>query len=130
MWSIHRLNFSQTESARARIEDASVYGTTAGFRGVALPGPSSSLDLAAEYSLTRNWVPALDLTYRHNAATGILPDNAAAYHLGSSDAFGLAPGIEYNLSSTVGLLLAMRWIPRSHNTGASLTPALAIDIVR
>ena len=42
-----------------------------GFRGDARPGDGFTADLAGEYSVTRNWVLALDVVYQHNASTRI-----------------------------------------------------------
>src|SRR5262249_16104188 len=55
-----RLNVSQSFPGTVSVDDASVYGTVAGFRGQATPGRSLFLDAAWEYSLTRRWVLALD----------------------------------------------------------------------
>ena len=51
------------------VDDVSVYGTGAGFRGHARPGNAFSADAAFEYSLTRSWVLALDVIYNHGNAT-------------------------------------------------------------
>lgn len=51
------------------MKDVSVYGTRSGFRGYVKPGSSFVADLAFEYSLTRNWVPALDVIYERDAST-------------------------------------------------------------
>ncbi len=59
-----RMDVQQTVwSTRVPIADASVYGTSTGFRGDAVPGASTFIDLSGEYSLTRNWVLALDANY-------------------------------------------------------------------
>jgi hypothetical protein len=55
-------------SGAVSLGDASIYVTTTGFRGGAKPGNSLCLDLAAEYSVTCNWVLAIDGIYR---TTGI-----------------------------------------------------------
>jgi hypothetical protein len=48
---------------------------------------------------------------------------------GSSQAFGLAPAIEYNFTSKVGVIAGMRVFPAGKNTSNSITPAIAINIV-
>jgi hypothetical protein len=134
-----RLNTSLAFSTHVNIEDVSVYGTSEGFRGQAVPGRSVYIDAAWEYSLTRSWVPALDITYRHNGNTRVtgynMPESGGVQNLpgirlnsGTSDAFAFAPGIEYNWTSKLGVLLATRIIPAGHNTIASITPAVAINI--
>jgi outer membrane putative beta-barrel porin/alpha-amylase len=135
-----RFNVSPAFSNNVKVEDVSVYGTMAGFRGHAKPGSSIFVDVAEEYSLTRSWVLALDVTYRHNwntRVTGydILDPNrvqnppSIVLDSGSSEAFGFAPAIEYNWKRNLGVLVGTRVIPASHSTHASITPAVAINFV-
>jgi hypothetical protein len=110
----------------------SVYGTGAGFRGHARPGNSFSADAALEYSLTRNWVLALDVIYNHgNAAIarGTQDGRSVTLNSGTSDGWGLAPAIEFSWTPNIGVLAGVRIIPKGHNTPASVTPAVAINYV-
>jgi hypothetical protein len=43
--------------------------------------------------------------------------------------FGLAPAIEYNFSSRVGVIVGARWFAAGRNAEASITPVAAINIV-
>ncbi|MEP7085777.1 MAG: transporter [Gemmatimonadota bacterium] len=130
-----RLDLSHTFSNSVHVEDVSVYGTGAGFRGRAQPGMSQFVDLAGEYSVTQRWVLALDLTYRHGTSTTVSGFDSVdpetprvVFESGSSDAFGFAPGVEYNWSPSFGVLLAARIITRGHNTISSVTPAIAVNM--
>lgn len=132
-----RIDISQSFSKDVKVEDVSVYGTGEGFRGYAKPGSSFFLDVAGEYSLTRHWVLALDATYRHSGNTSVTGSNIVdslttggmRLDFGSSDAFGLAPAIEYNFNRSLGVLLGTRVIPAGRNTSATITPAIAINFV-
>jgi hypothetical protein len=127
-----RLNLSASVSGKAGVEDASVYGTIDGFRGTAKPGASFSIGTSAEYSVTRSWVLALDLTYGHAAATTVTgrdPTGPVRLRSGPADTVAIAPGIEYSWKPNLGVLLAARIIPRSRNTTPSITPAIAINFV-
>jgi hypothetical protein len=127
-----RFNVSEAFSPRVPVADASVYGTDAGFLGHAQPGNQFSANAAFEYSVTRNWVLALDLIYSHGNATltrGIEATKSIPRNSGSSDAFGFAPALEYNWTSNLGVLAGIRVFPDSHNTNASVTPAIAINYV-
>ncbi len=133
-----RFDASQTISARATVQDASVYGTESGFRGLAKPGASSFLDLSSEYSVSRSWVLALDVTYRHGANTSVSgydvlaasgAPRAIELRSGASDAVGLAPAVEYSWSSRAGVLLGARIIAAGRNTAASITPAVGVNLV-
>jgi len=131
-----RFNVSQSFSSNVNVEDVSVYGTEAGFRGRAKPGNSFYIDASREYSLTRKWVLALDATYRHNWNTLVTGYNALdpnnppiLLNSGSGEVFALAPAIEYSWKPTLGVLLGTRLIPATHNTPATITPAIAINFV-
>jgi hypothetical protein len=130
-----RLNATQSLSTYANVAGVSVYGTSPGFRGHAKPGPSSYVDAAWEYSLTRNWVLALDATYRHTNNTRITGQDPAQsppsiqLNSGSSDAIGFAPALEYNWKPTIGVLVGTRIIALGHNTPTTITPAVAINYV-
>ncbi len=130
-----RFNVEPAFSRTVSVADVSVYGTAASFRGHAKPGSSILLNAAGEYSLTRHWVLALDAIYRHQGNTPVNGYNLANPALpvllnsGSSDAFGLAPAIEYNLNSKLGFLLGTRLFPWGRNTSYSITPAVAVNYV-
>jgi hypothetical protein len=86
-------------------------------------------------------VLALDVTYRHARRTEVtgyeISDSAAvqnapriALSSGPSDTFGLAPAVETSWRSNLGVLLGVRVVAAGRNTDATITPALAINIVR
>ena len=139
-----RLDLTYTLSSAVPLEDASVYGTAYGFRGHAYPGDGYTVDAAAEYSLTRSWVLAMDVIYQYSASTavsgsvsgamlaaaGSAPGASSLQSVsGSSWSIGFAPAVEYNFSSRVGALLGLRIIEIGRNTTASLTPAVALNMV-
>lgn len=133
-----RLNVSAAFSNHADVEGVSVYGTDANFRGHARPGNNQFIDAAAEYSVTKRWVLALDLTYSHSSRTTVTGQEVAGSdpfpadtHLGSGpfSTFGIAPAVEYNWSPNIGLLLGVRVIPSTRRTPTSITPALALNVV-
>ena len=133
-----RLNLGATRSREAELRDVSVYGTPEGFRGHARPGDSWNVNAAWEYSLTRNWVLALDLAYRHSDSTkvsGVVRDGEQdptpiplRFESGSSEAWYLAPALEYNFSPRFGILFGARLI-RGRNTIDSVTPVVAFNYV-
>jgi hypothetical protein len=128
-----RLNLTYGFSSSVSVHDQSVYGTADGFSGHAWPGDSFTADAAAEYSLTRHWVLALDVVYQHNDSTLVMGTSAASaafeQHSGSSASLGFAPAIEYNWTSRVGALLGVRIIEIGRNTTATITPAIALNMV-
>jgi hypothetical protein len=127
-----RLNVAYAMSDSVDVADASVYGTSQGFRGHAEPGDTFSLFSAWEYSVTRNWVLALDVFYQHDASTRIRGEQNGARFAAESGAawrLGVAPALEYNFTSRVGVIFGARWFAAGRNTSASITPVAAINMV-
>ncbi|MFC4762047.1 transporter [Dyella koreensis] len=130
-----RFNIGRSFSRRARIEDVSAYGTPDGFRGTASPGNAFFINAAWEYSLTRRWVLAFDLSYRRSdetrvrgyradASSGVQENLNFASH--PSETFGFAPAIEYNWSSQLGVLVGVR-VFTGHHSSTTVTPAIALN---
>jgi hypothetical protein len=135
-----RLDLSYTLSNKVTLEGVSVYGTGAGFAGRASPGDALTADSSWEYSVTRNWVLALDVVYQHNANTGVVGTYATdasgstrsfeiQENSGASWSLGFAPAVEYNWSARMGVIVGARFIPIGNNTGISITPVAAINMV-
>ncbi|MBA3667916.1 MAG: transporter [Sphingomonas sp.] len=126
-----RLNFLQRFPHGSDVEDRSVYGTGPGFRGHAKPGATTTFIGAVEYSVTREWVLALDVTRQSTTQTKV----RGRYNGGplieqtspSSHFVSFAPAVEYNWSDRTGAIFGLWVIPKGHNTPASITPALAIS---
>lgn len=135
-----RLDIADAFSRSVNIEDVSVYGTGTGVRGQAKPGDVQTVDLAFEYSVTQNWVLALDLLYRHSENTRVtgqfLLDPAATAHgddfrsdTGASVSFAVAPAVEYNWNANIGMLFGTRIILGTRTTPATVTPVVALNMV-
>jgi hypothetical protein len=131
---------SQTCANEVNLEDVSVCGTGAGFRGSAKPAGTSFVDASWEYSLTRSWVLAVDVTYRHNGNTRVIGNNildpnsarnppVVRRESGSSEAFGFAPAVEYSWKPNLSLLVGTRVITVGGNAAHTITPAVAINFV-
>jgi hypothetical protein len=142
-----RLDVSYGFSGSAGIRDVSVYGTTQGFQGRVRPGDSILADGAFEYSLTRSWVLALDVAYEHDSNTrvagldtqvvGLDPQRSGAGGLslpvelnsGTGHTWSLAPALEYNFNSRVGLIAGAKLTVAGRNATAEVIPVAAINIV-
>jgi hypothetical protein len=131
-----RFNVQETFFDNASVADVSVYGTAAGFRGRAKPGNSFLAILAGEYSLTRNWVLAMDVQYQHDKRTslaGTLPAAseplAISQSFPSSSSLSIAPAVEYNLNGNVGIIVGAIWTAAGRNTSATIIPVMAVNIV-
>jgi len=126
-----RINLSRSFSTRATVEDVSVYGTSTGFRGHAKPGASFLIDNSWEYSLSRSWVLAVDIGYRHGNKTRVVGSDASGdvrLTSGSTDTFFIAPAVEYSWTPQLGVLLGVRFVPANGNVAQSVTPAIALSV--
>ena len=132
-----RLNFSYALPDTVSVRDTSVYGTSEGFRGQARPGRAFVAGAAWEYSVTRNWVLALDAVYENDTSTRVtgttlLPGGVQAplsRSSGSSDSITLAPAIEYNWNSRMGVIAGALFTASGRNTGATFAPVVAVNMV-
>jgi hypothetical protein len=135
-----RLNLSYALADSASVEDVSVYGTGQGFRGRARPGRAFIVDSAWEYSMTRNWVLALDVVYEHDSSTTLsgfdpapagsgAPPTRVQRRFGSSEVFTLAPAVEYNWNSQIGVIVGTVFTVAGRNASATLVPVMALNMV-
>lgn len=130
-----RVDLFYTVSRRVSVEGRSVYGTPDDFRGYAKRGDSAAVDLAFEYSATRNWVLASDFWLERDASTrvsGISPRAAAASlkflsvaRLGRE--LIVAPAIEYNWSSRLGVIVGVRTTVVGRNETGFAAPIAAFS---
>jgi hypothetical protein len=114
------------------VRDISVYGTNQGFRGQVAPGVAGQLGIGIEYGLDQRWVLALDLIQTY----------ASGYSLSGTDASGtsvstlgpsrtsiiVAPAIEYNWSSSLGIIVGVGIVPAGRNTASHVAPQMALNI--
>jgi hypothetical protein len=135
-----RLDVAYTISGSAGVRDVSVYGTGEGFKGRVRPGNSTVIDAAWEYSVTRNWVLALDVEYARYSNThvwGVYPQNTGLgpaptqveLNSGPGHTWSLAPAIEYNFNSRVGIIAGAKLTTAGRNATALIIPVAAVNIV-
>ncbi len=91
--------------------------------------------------MTKRWVLALDVNYGQHGSTTVRGDDVndadGAQTLqritassGWSDAVGFIPAVEYNWTSNVGVIAGVRRIMPGRNSAGSVTPVMAINLVR
>jgi hypothetical protein len=126
-----RINVLKSLPFRSDVADRSVYGTGPGFRGHARPGSRTTLIGAVEYSLTREWVVALDVIRESASKTRVEGRYGSGplvkQTIPSSWDVGFAPAVEYNWSDRAGALFGVWITPKGHNTASSVTPAIAVQ---
>lgn len=131
-----RLNVGFAWPGSASVADSSVYGTSAGFSGHARVGRTATMDAACEYSVSRNWVLALDIVGEHDDNTrvtgkGVGPSFAGGYasSLGSSAQLVIAPAIEFNWNAHVGVIAGTRIAGLGRNATQTLAGVVALNMV-
>jgi hypothetical protein len=135
-----RFDVSYSISGSAGLHDVSVYGTSEGFSGRVRPGNSTVIDAAWEYSVTRNWVLALDVEYARSSNTRVwgldlqgsgagLPPATVELSSGPGHTWSLAPAFEYNFNSRVGVIAGAKFTVAGRNATALVIPVAAINIV-
>jgi len=123
-----RLDVSYQISGSAGVRDVSVYGTGEGFRGRARPGNVTVVDAAGEYSMTQHWVLAMDVAYEHDGSTHV-HGAGLDFNTGESHTWSLAPAIEYNFNSRVGIIAGAKLTVAGRNATALVIPVAAVNIV-
>jgi hypothetical protein len=135
-----RLDITHSWSKEVALKGVSVYGTLDGFRGHANPGNSSIINLAFEYSITRNWGAAFDVIYEYDSSTSVVGQypqqrrNAITLvdvrtESGTSTSRAIAPAVEYNWTSNVGIIVGAKIVAAGRNTTATVTPVAAVNMV-
>lgn len=128
-----RFNFLRNFPLEADVSGRSVYQTTAGFRGHAKPGSKTTLVVAVEYSLSREWVLAFDIQRDQWDETRLTGHDAGGVLVKQTSPkswnVGFAPAVEYNWSDRAGAIFGVWIVPKGHNTVSSITPAIAVQRV-
>ena len=134
-----RLNVSYSFSDMVPTRGVSVYGTGEGFRGQVRPGASQEIDGAAEYSVSRHWVVAVDVDYVRSSGTLIrgsysrdstnnnIPASIET-RLAANRLLSIAPAVEYNFTSDLGIIVGAVLPLSGRNTSASIIPMVAINM--
>ena len=126
-----RINILERIPLRSGVSGRSVYGTGPDFHGHARPGAKTTVIGGVEYSLTKEWVLALDVERDEWGRTRVKGRDGAGplTTLVSPRSWnvGFAPAIEYNWSDRAGIIAGVWVVPKGHNTQSSVTPAIAIQ---
>ncbi len=128
----YAVNYSY--STPVHVTGFNTYGGGNGTFGTVYPGNGFNFFAGFEYSLTRNWVLALDVQYQHvnrnrfSGVNGVLRDGTPATSAApSSEMFSLAPAIEYNWSEMWGLIAGVWFSVAGRNTSAFASGVVALN---
>lgn len=111
-----RANLTLTLPSTVYVKGANAYGGDCTTKGRVFPGSSFSFYLGGEYSLTANWVLALDLIGEFTAKCHFRGRSLKPVGIPSSAIFSAAPGIEYNWNKSVGVIVGSWFSIAGRNT--------------
>ncbi len=106
-----RLTFTYTIPSNVTVQGFNSYGGGFGTNGTVDPANVFTADLGLEYTLTQNWVPAIDFVYTttgnssFQGTPGVTANGLPATNGGpSQDELSVAPALEYNFSPRIGVI--------------------------
>jgi hypothetical protein len=111
-----RNSLQYTLPSSVQVKNLNVYGGGQGTRGTITPGQYITFDTAIEYTLTRNWVFAIDAVGTWTDKTNFKGTTRAPHTLRESWQFSLAPAMEYNWSSSIGIIAGSWFTIAGKNT--------------
>lgn len=107
-------------------------GSSSGTKGSVKLGSSFVCLQGFEYSLTQNWVFALDVSYQHSARQTFSGKTPPGTHVDgpSSEHVILAPALEYNWNSDIGLIVGPSFSVAGRNADRFISYVAALNIYR
>lgn len=116
------------------VHGVNVFGGAPGTVGKVKLDNSYSADLAFEYTLTQHWVPVFEVLYVHSPGShfdgnpGFTPGGTVATLGGrANEQASLAPAIEYNFTSNLGLIGGVWFSVTGPHAAKFVSAALALN---
>lgn len=132
-----RLSLGYTLPATSQVQGVNSFGGTTQTTGKEHLGDQFSADLGMEYTLTKHWVPALDILYTANGNstfTGVPGTNAeglpAIENGPSGSELSFAPAMEYNFNSHLGIIAGPWFSVAGRNATQFTTAVIALNYYR
>lgn len=112
-----------------RVRGTSVYGTLRGFRGHVHAGSAWQATLAAEYALDPRWVLVGEAIGSRQGIVRVHGDDRTSVRHAPSEAFSLAPAVEYHFNTSIGLIAGVQFTLAGRNQSADVTPQVALNML-
>lgn len=132
-----RLSLGYIIPTAVNLQGLNTYGGGIGTNGTLKVGNKFNGIFGLEYTLTQKWVPALDIQYNYNAASTFsgIPGTtktgeALNGNVGSAASISLAPAIEYNFNSSLGIIGGAWFTVAGRNSSEFTSAILAINYYR
>jgi hypothetical protein len=124
-------------SSGVDVKGANAYasGVPQDFRGSARLGNSFGISTSAEYSISPQWVLAMDLAYNRTGSSvmkgGFGSGDSATFlerRNPSRNVYSLAPAVEYNFNDRFGLIGGVQFSFAGRNNDSFITPMAAFNM--
>jgi len=130
-----RFTVNYTIPGTVNIQGLSAYAGSTSTQGHINPGSNFSLDLAAEYTVTQNWVAVMEGYYFYGNATRFRGEKGitkvgklARVGYPDNDEISLAPAIEYNFSNNVGIIAGYWYSIAGRKIARFRAPTIALNL--
>jgi hypothetical protein len=101
-----------------QVKGHNVFGGASDTKGTAYPGNVFWADIGLEYTLSRNWVVALDTYYQYVSKTRFSgnPGSSGTMTKAAGESYSFAPAIEYNFNINIGIIAGVWFSFKGKNT--------------
>lgn len=123
-----RLVLFYTVGTVVYVEGLNTYGGGRGTKGKVYPGNNFTVDSSIEINLTQRWVFAMDGVYSHKNKTRFSGKTIDPANSPSREQFSLAPALEYNWNSNVGLIGGVWFTFAGRNATRFTSGVIALNI--
>lgn len=130
-----RLSISYLYSSSYSINDRTKIPRATDPKGHVKPGNLQSADLAAEYTLTQNWVAVMEGYIFYHEGSSLqgqagINENGSVINVSSESLYELtlAPAIEYNFTENIGIIGGYWWAVKGKNVAQFQSIVVALNI--
>ncbi len=129
-----RFNVSYTFPTPVHVKNYNAYGGGHHTHGTVFPGQSITALAGFEYTLTQNWVLALDIQYLHTNKNRFKGHAGSSHGVAnvvtspSSEQLSFAPAVEYNWTTNVGAIAGCWFTALGRNSTQFASGVIAINI--
>lgn len=122
--------FQYTLPAPVHVKNLNAYGGGAGTNGTVYPAQNFQFDTAIEITLTKNWVFAMDILSSWSKKVRFKGKTLDPNFSPSAVQISLAPAIEYNWSSSIGLIFGCWFTVAGRNADQFINGVIAFNYFR
>lgn len=130
-----RLSLDYAYASNVRVHGITPYGSGLFANGLLKPGELYTVDLAGEFTLNQHWVAVMEGFFSSRGAASFAgfpgynaPGVLAVVGNPLANQISLAPAMEYNFTSNVGLIAGVWFTLAGKNTSCFTSPVVALNM--